>query len=211
MRVGALSKVSVSPQFWIVTGYRVSACAAPSDAAVPGDAPVWGVAAPSANRFGRVSPTTAQHVQDELGEALLVLDGGPCQVGIESTIVDCTRGVPVLLRPGALMQQDLAAFTLPVLVVHHAKDACPLCRPADVPYLLRGLRNAPVKKLLMLDGGSEPQGAATITINCNAGVFSATSVWQAAPPVIVPVGSPALYGLIGMLLVGFAGIALRRR
>ena len=59
--------------------------------------------------------------------------------------------------------------------------------------------------------GSERQGATTITINCNAGVFSATSVWQAAPPVIVPVGSPALYGLIGMLLVGFAGIALRRR
>ncbi len=45
---------------------------------------MWGVAAPSANRFGRVSPTTAQHVQDELGEALLVLDGGPCTVGIES-------------------------------------------------------------------------------------------------------------------------------
>ena len=83
------------------------ACAAPADAAVPGDAPVWGVAAPSANRFGRVSPTTAQHVQDELGEALLVLDGGPCQVGIESTIVDCTRGVPVLLRPGAITRQQI--------------------------------------------------------------------------------------------------------
>lgn len=83
------------------------ACAAPSDAAVPGDAPVWGVAAPSANRFGRVSPTTAQHVQDELGEALLVLDGGPCQVGIESTIVDCTRGVPVLLRPGAITREQI--------------------------------------------------------------------------------------------------------
>ena len=85
------------------------ACAAPADAAVPGDAPVWGVAAPSANRFGRVSPTTAQHVQDELGEALLVLDGGPCQVGIESTIVDCTRGVPVLLRPGAITRAQIAA------------------------------------------------------------------------------------------------------
>lgn len=83
------------------------ACAAPADAAVPGDAPVWGVAAPSANRFGRVSPTTAQHVQDELGEALLVLDGGPCQVGIESTIVDCTRGVPVLLRPGAITREQI--------------------------------------------------------------------------------------------------------
>jgi L-threonylcarbamoyladenylate synthase len=66
-----------------------------------------GVAAPSANRFGRVSPTTAQHVADELGADLLVLDGGPCDVGIESTIVDCTRGQPVLLRPGVLTRAQL--------------------------------------------------------------------------------------------------------
>jgi len=69
---------------------------------------VWGVAAPSANRFGRVSPTTARHVADELGEDLLVLDGGPCGVGIESTIVDCTRGQPVLLRPGAITRAQIA-------------------------------------------------------------------------------------------------------
>ena len=74
-----------------------------------GGPPVWGVAAPSANRFGRVSPTTAQHVQDELGADLLVLDGGPCAVGIESTIVDCTRGVPVLLRPGAVTREQIEA------------------------------------------------------------------------------------------------------
>ncbi|MFC5496760.1 L-threonylcarbamoyladenylate synthase [Caenimonas terrae] len=64
--------------------------------------PVLGVAGPSANKFGRVSPTTAQHVHSEFGDALLVLDGGPCAVGIESTIIDCTRGAPVLLRPGVL-------------------------------------------------------------------------------------------------------------
>ena len=63
---------------------------------------VHGVSAPSANRFGRVSPTTARHVRDELGEALLVLDGGACEVGIESSIIDCTRSQPVLLRPGML-------------------------------------------------------------------------------------------------------------
>ena len=75
-----------------------------------------GVAAPSANRFGRVSPTTAQHVADELGPDLLVLDGGPCDVGIESTIVDCTRGKPVLLRPGVLTRTQLeAACAEPVL------------------------------------------------------------------------------------------------
>ncbi|MEG3001941.1 MAG: L-threonylcarbamoyladenylate synthase [Comamonas sp.] len=69
--------------------------------------PVWGVSAPSANKFGRVSPTTAQHVTTEFGDDLLVLDGGACEVGIESTIVDCTRGVPVLLRPGAITRDDI--------------------------------------------------------------------------------------------------------
>ena len=63
---------------------------------------VRGVAGPSANRFGRVSPTQAAHVAAEFGPGLTVLDGGPCDVGIESTIVDCTRTVPALLRPGML-------------------------------------------------------------------------------------------------------------
>lgn len=67
---------------------------------------VLGVAAPSANRFGRVSPTTAAHVAEEFAdlsdEQLLILDGSACPVGIESTIVDCSRGVPVLLRPGMI-------------------------------------------------------------------------------------------------------------
>ncbi|MEY4340620.1 MAG: hypothetical protein RL541_124 [Pseudomonadota bacterium] len=70
---------------------------------------VWGVAAPSANKFGRVSPTTAAHVQAEFGEALLIVDGGACDVGIESAIVDCTRGQPVLLRPGVLTLEQLSA------------------------------------------------------------------------------------------------------
>ena len=71
--------------------------------------PVWGLAAPSANQFGRVSPTTAAHVAGEFGDSLLVLDGGPCGVGIESTIVDCTRGAPVLLRPGAISRAQVEA------------------------------------------------------------------------------------------------------
>jgi L-threonylcarbamoyladenylate synthase len=68
---------------------------------------VAGVAAPSANRFGRVSPTAAAHVGDEFGPAMWVLDGGPCDVGIESAIVDCTRAVPALLRPGQLDRRQL--------------------------------------------------------------------------------------------------------
>ncbi|MFM1986731.1 MAG: hypothetical protein RIS18_948 [Actinomycetota bacterium] len=68
-----------------------------------------GVAAPSANRFGAVSPTTARAVEEELGSFFdkndLVLDGGPCLVGIESTIIDCTRLVPKVLRPGAITDE----------------------------------------------------------------------------------------------------------
>ena len=68
-----------------------------------------GLAAPSANRFGRISPTSADHVRHELGDAVaMVLDGGPCAVGIESTIVDLSRGGAVLLRPGAIAAAELA-------------------------------------------------------------------------------------------------------
>jgi L-threonylcarbamoyladenylate synthase len=70
---------------------------------------VLGVSAPSANRFGRVSPTSAAHVQSELGPDLLILDGGDCEVGIESTIIDCTRGEPVLLRPGQITRAQIEA------------------------------------------------------------------------------------------------------
>jgi L-threonylcarbamoyladenylate synthase len=66
------------------------------------------IAAPSANKFGHVSPTTAAHVRDELGAALFILDGGACEVGLESTIVDLSRGSPVLLRPGAVTRGDIA-------------------------------------------------------------------------------------------------------
>ena len=74
-----------------------------------------GVAAPSANRFGNVSPTTAQAVSDELHDYLadgdLILDGGPCDVGVESTIVDCAGDVPKILRPGAITQEMIEHST----------------------------------------------------------------------------------------------------
>ena len=84
---------------------------------------VYGVAAPSANLFGRVSPTTAAHVAGEFGEDLLVLDGGACKVGIESTIVDCTRAAPVLLRPGVLTPQQLSAACGVAVITPQAPDA----------------------------------------------------------------------------------------
>jgi L-threonylcarbamoyladenylate synthase len=74
-----------------------------------------GVAAPSANRFGNVSPTTAHAVSDELGDYLAagdqILDGGACDVGVESTIIDCTGSVPKVLRPGAITAQMIAEST----------------------------------------------------------------------------------------------------
>jgi len=68
---------------------------------------IVGLAAPSANRFGRVSPTTAAHVRDEFGADLLVLDGGACDLGIESAIVDVSGAAPVLLRPGVVGRDEL--------------------------------------------------------------------------------------------------------
>ena len=74
-----------------------------------------GVAAPSANRFGNVSPTTAKAVADELNEYLAaadqILDGGPCEVGVESTIIDCTGDAPRILRPGAVTAEMIEEST----------------------------------------------------------------------------------------------------
>lgn len=74
-----------------------------------------GVAAPSANRFGRISPTAAEHVADDLGDDVdYLLDGGSCEVGVESTIVDVSRGAPVLLRLGGVTREQLEAVIGPL-------------------------------------------------------------------------------------------------
>ena len=70
-----------------------------------------GIAAPSANRFCRISPTQASHVEEELGDKVdLILDGGACQVGLESTIVDLSGGQPRLLRPGQISKSEIEEF-----------------------------------------------------------------------------------------------------
>jgi len=98
------------------------------------------LAAPSANLFGRLSPTTAEAVDSELGAALaLVLDGGPCLRGIESTIIDCSGDHPVLLRHGAISQEEIEALIgavgvatsgekikAPGLLAHHYAPRTPL-------------------------------------------------------------------------------------
>jgi L-threonylcarbamoyladenylate synthase len=85
-----------------------------------------GVAAPSANRFGAVSPTTADHVVADLrGDVDYVLDGGPCEVGVESSIVDLSRGRPVLLRPGGLPREAIEAIAGPLGVADAHAPAAP--------------------------------------------------------------------------------------
>jgi len=81
-----------------------------------------GVAAPSANRFCRISPTLASHVQEELGDAVdMILDGGACQVGVESTIIDLSGDQPILLRPGYITREQIETVLQCQLIV--AADA----------------------------------------------------------------------------------------
>jgi L-threonylcarbamoyladenylate synthase len=73
-----------------------------------------GIAAPSANRFGGVSPTTAHHVQAEFGDTIHIVDGGPSHIGIESTIVDLSGTSPALLRPGSITEAQIEAIVGPL-------------------------------------------------------------------------------------------------
>jgi L-threonylcarbamoyladenylate synthase len=85
-----------------------------------------GLAAPSANRFGRVSPTTAEHVRADLGADVdFVLDGGPCPIGVESTIVDCTVDPPQVVRPGGIPSEHVAALLDQVLGDPHGPSRAP--------------------------------------------------------------------------------------
>ncbi len=87
-----------------------------------------GVAAPSANRFGKVSPTTAEHVRAELGDDVdLILDGGPSRVGVESTIIDVTAAAPRLLRPGGISREAIEALLGKTLLL--ATDATDVRAP----------------------------------------------------------------------------------
>jgi len=85
-----------------------------------------GVAAPSANRFGAVSPTTADHVASDLGDDVdYILDGGACAVGVESTIVDLSRGRAVLLRPGGLARETIEGIIGPLGIADEEAPAAP--------------------------------------------------------------------------------------
>jgi len=104
----------------VVTGVRTQsvAYARSSGSLEPVTGIRGGIAAPSANRFCRISPTQAVHVEEELGDAVdLILDGGACQVGVESTIVDLSGVRPKLLRPGHITRFDIEAVLQTELIV----------------------------------------------------------------------------------------------
>jgi L-threonylcarbamoyladenylate synthase len=97
-----------------------------------------GIAAPSANRFGAVSPTTAEAVQEDLGGYLdskdLVLDGGPSLVGIESTIIDCTNEVPMILRPGAITTKMIQELIEKIPIINTANTLIRVSGTLPVHY-----------------------------------------------------------------------------
>jgi L-threonylcarbamoyladenylate synthase len=142
---------------------------------------VAGVAAPSANRFGRISPTRASHVLEEFGSALWVLDGGACALGIESTIVDLSQGAPVLLRPGVLTRAEIESVLGEPL---RAPDA----RSPRAPGTLAS-HYAPAASLRLLTDqalnaaiqqpGKLPSGLAIYSRRAGAGLAGLR--WQAMP------------------------------
>jgi L-threonylcarbamoyladenylate synthase len=124
------------------------------------------LAAPSANRANHVSPTTAEHVRDELGDRVdLILDGGPCAVGIESTVVDLTGLRPALLRPGSISRDQLQAVVGPVDVVHGSAAS-----PGQ------GSRHyAPVTPAYRFERGEAvPPGAVVLTCDTDPAAYART-------------------------------------
>ena len=92
------------------------------------------VAAPSANKSNRISPTTAQHVRDELGDAVDILDGGPCRVGIESTVLDLSGEIPAILRPGGITREQIEAVIGPIRAERHvSSDGQASSSPGQLP------------------------------------------------------------------------------
>lgn len=112
-----------------------------------------GIAAPSANRYGHISPTRAEHVREELGDAVdMILDGGDCKIGLESTIVSCVSDPPVLLRPGSITLSQLKAV-VPDIVVRQDEDV-PRVPGSDVRHYAPGtpLQIVPDKRLEQVAG-----------------------------------------------------------
>jgi L-threonylcarbamoyladenylate synthase len=103
------------------------------------------IAAPSANRFTQLSPTTAEHVRAAFGDAVMILDGGPTQVGIESTVVSLAGPEPVLLRPGMIAFEEIRRITDPGAGAHPSPG-------------MHERHYSPRTRVLLMEGGSVPEG-----------------------------------------------------
>src|SRR6266566_4286067 len=121
------------------------------------------IAAPSANRSGRISPTTAAHVAAELGEsAALILDAGPCPIGLESTVLDMTCPVPVLLRPGGVTLEQLTDLLGPIETrqtdtdIPRAPGSLPSHYAPSLPVRLDALEARPGEALLAFSPEAPP-------------------------------------------------------
>ena len=148
---------------------------------------VMGVSGPSANRFGRVSPTCCDHVAAEFGEGLAVLDGGSCEVGIESSIVDCTRTQPVLLRPGMLDIETLSDSA--GMAILTPESASILTQPTPKASGTLASHYAPNAKVRLLSTEAmvqaaralEPQALARVAIWAPVQPPVANALWRAMP------------------------------
>ncbi len=127
-----------------------------------------GLAAPSANKFGKVSPTTAQHVWDDLGTNVdYILDGGPCTIGLESTIVDCSTETPIVLRPGGISAEDIQAIVelgfddvgisrVPGMLPAHYAPNCEVILLDDLSEANRLSQSFDPSTLRMIDASIDP-------------------------------------------------------
>lgn len=138
---------------------------------------IYGLAAPSANRFGRVSPTQASHVAAEFGPELMVLDGGACREGIESAIVDCSRDRPYLLRPGTVDRAQLESAL-----------GMPLQDPDRASPRVSGSLSAHYAPSALLELLTSSAIAARVTQRAHAGTDSRVGVYSRQPVV----GQPGL-------------------
>ena len=146
-----------------------------------------GLAAPSANRFGHVSPTTAAHVREEFGDAVpVVLDGGECEVGIESTILDLSGDTPRILRPGRITRAQIEARVGPVaeggaadsprasgtLDAHYAPRTALLLMPREALVAEARQQEALGKRVAVLALGALPDGLRGIALPGQADGFA---------------------------------------
>ncbi len=143
-----------------------------------------GIAGPSANCFGRVSPTEAAHVAADLGDVVdLILDGGPCRVGIESTIVDCSGDAPAILRPGGIPRELLeAAWAAPIAVRSGGAVRAPGQHP--VHY-------APHTRVVLVDSEQALRSRARELLQDGLRVAAMTAEVRALPPGVHAIEVPA--------------------